>query len=77
MAHASLVNDDWKHVIGRLGGPASRESRARETTAFLRARSIENAVDLAQRGDARGIAIAAKASKQRRVVLRRHVGGLE
>jgi hypothetical protein len=38
--------NSWKHVIGRLGGPASLESSARETTAFLRARSIENAVDL-------------------------------
>jgi hypothetical protein len=46
MTHESLVNGDWKHVVGRLGGPASLESSARETTAFLRARSIENAVDL-------------------------------
>jgi hypothetical protein len=46
MTHESLVNRDWKHVIGRLGGAASLESSARETKAFLRARAIENAVDL-------------------------------
>ena len=46
MTHESLVNRDWKHVIGRLGGPASLESSARETKAFVRARAIENAVDL-------------------------------
>jgi hypothetical protein len=46
MTHESLVNGDWRHVIGRLGGPASLESSARETTAFLRARAIENAVQV-------------------------------
>jgi hypothetical protein len=42
----NLDSGPWKHVIGRLGGPASLESSARETKAFLRARAIENAVHL-------------------------------
>lgn len=46
MTHESLVNGDWKHIVARLGGAASLETSARETKAFLRARVIENAVDL-------------------------------
>jgi hypothetical protein len=39
MTHESLVNGDWKHVIGRLGGPASLELSARETDG-IPARSL-------------------------------------
>lgn len=46
MTHESLVNHDWKHIVARLGGAASLETSARDTKAFLRARVIENAVDL-------------------------------
>ena len=46
MTHESLANRDWKHIISRLGGTAELESSARATKAFVRARVIENAVDL-------------------------------
>ena len=46
MTHESLVNRDWKHIVARLGGATHLEVSARETKAFLRARAIENAVDL-------------------------------
>jgi len=46
MTHESLVNQDWKSVVSRLGGAAMLEISARETKAFLRPREIDNAVDL-------------------------------
>jgi hypothetical protein len=46
MTHESFANRDWKHIVDRLGGAASLEMSARDTKAFLRARVIENAVDL-------------------------------
>jgi Transposase DDE domain len=46
MTHESLVNHDWSHIVARLGGATGLESSARRTKAFLRARVIENAVDL-------------------------------
>lgn len=46
MTHESLANRDWKHIVSRLGGTAELESSARATKAFVRARVIENAVDL-------------------------------
>ena len=46
MTCESLGNRDWKDIVDRLGGAASLESSARDTKAFLRARAIENAVDL-------------------------------
>lgn len=46
MTHESLANCDWKHIVSRLGGTANLEWSARETKAFVRARVIENAVDL-------------------------------
>jgi hypothetical protein len=46
MRHESLVNEDWSHVVARLGGADVLNSTARETKAFLRPREITNAVDL-------------------------------
>jgi hypothetical protein len=46
MTHESLVNRDWQHVVRWLGGAEAIEASARETKAFVRARVIENAVDL-------------------------------
>jgi hypothetical protein len=46
MRHESLVNEDWTHVVSRLGGADALNATARETKAFLRPREITNAVDL-------------------------------
>jgi hypothetical protein len=46
MRHESLVNEDWTHVVTRLGGADVLNTTARETKAFLRPREITNAVDL-------------------------------
>jgi hypothetical protein len=46
MSYQPLVNRDWKHIVGRLGGAKSLEASARETKALLRARAIGSAVDL-------------------------------
>jgi Transposase DDE domain len=46
MRHESLVNEDWTHVVTRLGGADVLNTTARETKAFLRPRQITNAVDL-------------------------------
>src|ERR1700685_72893 len=46
MTHESLVNRDWRQLVGRLGGAARLEASARETKALRRARAIGNAVDL-------------------------------
>jgi Transposase DDE domain len=46
MRHESLVNCDFSHIVAGLGGAARLATSARETKAFLRARIIENAVDL-------------------------------
>jgi hypothetical protein len=46
MRHESLVNEDWTHVVARLGGADVLNATARETKAFLRPREITNAVDL-------------------------------
>jgi hypothetical protein len=40
------VNEDWTHVVARLGGAEALDATARETKAFLRPRAITNAVDL-------------------------------
>src|SRR4051794_15768919 len=42
----SLLNEDWSHVVTRLGGEASLDQTARATKAFLRPREIRRAVDL-------------------------------
>jgi hypothetical protein len=46
MRHESLCNEDWAGVVARLGGSAGLDASARQTRAFLRARAIDNAVDL-------------------------------
>src|SRR4051812_23998410 len=46
MTHESLLNEDWKAIVSRLGGAKRLEATARETKAFLRPREITNAVDL-------------------------------
>jgi hypothetical protein len=46
MTHDSLLNNDWAHVVSRLGGTALLEQSARETRAFLRPRKIDTAEDL-------------------------------
>ena len=46
MKNESLLGRDWQSVVDRLGGAAALEAGARETGAFLRARSIASAVDL-------------------------------
>src|SRR5215204_1579572 len=46
MTHESLVNQDWKSVVARLGGAEMLSISARETKAFLRPREIGNAVAL-------------------------------
>jgi len=46
MTHESLVNQDWKQIVTRLGGATNLEASARETGAFLRARAVASAVDL-------------------------------
>lgn len=46
MRHESLLNEDWRHVVARLGGADALNATARETKAFLRPREITNAVDL-------------------------------
>jgi hypothetical protein len=42
----SLLNQDWKHIVKRLGGAAALERSAWETGAFRQARVIRSAVDL-------------------------------
>jgi hypothetical protein len=46
MTNESLLDRDWKLIVDRLGGRTSLETSARDTKAFLRARVVENAVDL-------------------------------
>lgn len=46
MSHESIRNRDWPEIVRRLGGAAALTASAKETRAFLRARGIENAVDL-------------------------------
>lgn len=46
MTKKLLANKDWNSLVARLGGAARIEVSARETKAFLRARMINNAVDL-------------------------------
>lgn len=46
MTHASILDRDWKDIVGRLGGAAVLEASARETKAMVRARAVENAVSL-------------------------------
>src|ERR1700685_3091668 len=46
MKHESLVNEDWTHLVARLGGAETLDITARQTKAFLRPREITNAVDL-------------------------------
>ena len=46
MTRESLVTQDWKGIVARLGGAAALEQSARGTKAFLRARAIATAVDL-------------------------------
>jgi Transposase DDE domain len=46
MTNESLVNQDWKGVVARLGGAEMLNVTARETKAFLRPREITSAVDL-------------------------------
>jgi hypothetical protein len=46
MQRASLLNQDWCHVVDRLGGAQVIEASARDTKAFRRARGIPGAVAL-------------------------------
>lgn len=46
MKSESLLSRDWQSIVDRLGGRATLEAGARETGAFMRARSIATAVDL-------------------------------
>jgi DDE family transposase len=46
MTPDSLLNEDWCHLIERLGGAASLRRTARESGAFRRARGLRNALDL-------------------------------
>ena len=46
MTHESFSSKDWNSIVSRLGGATALASGARETKAFLRARVIENPVDL-------------------------------
>ena len=46
MKHASLLNQDWRHVVDRLGGAEAIEASARATKAFQRARGVPGAVVL-------------------------------
>jgi hypothetical protein len=46
MKHESLVNENWTHLVARLGGAETLDITARQTKAFLRPREITNAVDL-------------------------------
>ena len=46
MKHASLLNQDWRHVVDRLGGAPAIEASARATKAFQRARGVLGAVVL-------------------------------
>ena len=46
MTHTSLMNEDWQHIVDRLGGTERLEISARDTKAFVRPRAIGSAVDL-------------------------------
>src|SRR5262249_34826657 len=46
MTYESLLNRDWDQIVKRLGGAAGLERSARESGAFLQARSIKSATDL-------------------------------
>jgi hypothetical protein len=46
MRYESLVDQDWKNVVARLGGSQMLCDSARETKAFVRPRVFDNAVDL-------------------------------
>src|SRR3954471_20941796 len=46
MKRASLLNQDWCHVVDRLGGVQAIEAGARTTKAFQRARGLPDAVAL-------------------------------
>jgi Transposase DDE domain len=46
MKRASLLNQDWCHVVDRLGGTQVIEASARDTKAFRRARGVPGAVEL-------------------------------
>ena len=46
MNHASLLNQEWCHVVDRLGGALAIEASARAIKAFQRARGVAGAVTL-------------------------------
>src|SRR3982750_3450612 len=46
MKPASLLNQDWRHVVDCLGGAPAIEASARTTKAFQRARGLPGAVAL-------------------------------
>lgn len=46
MTCESFGDRDWKHIVDRLGGKVILETSARDRKVFVRARAIENAVDL-------------------------------
>jgi hypothetical protein len=46
MAPASLLNQDWQIIVGRLGGAEAIATIARQTKGFVRARGVATAVDL-------------------------------
>src|SRR4051812_48093214 len=46
MKRALLLNQDWCHVVDRLGGAKAIEASARATQAFRRARGLPGAVAL-------------------------------
>jgi hypothetical protein len=46
MTHESIIDEDWKGAVARLGGAEALDASARETKAFSRRRQITNAVDL-------------------------------
>lgn len=46
MTPDSLLEDDWRAAVGRLGGAAALTASAAETKAFVRPRRIPSAVEL-------------------------------
>jgi hypothetical protein len=46
MTHESLLNQDWRSVVDRLGGATGLATSARATKAFRRARLVGSPVDL-------------------------------
>jgi hypothetical protein len=46
MTHESMIQQDWRNIVERLGGAQAIAAQAKQTRAFLRARELSDAIEL-------------------------------